>query len=57
MGHFCQAADKIFTEHNTKYKLKGRCNFGSIYNVPVGFLLIRSWLKFARLQKRFDKGS
>ena len=42
MGHFCQAADKIFTEHNTKYKRKDHCNFGSKYNVPVGFLLIRS---------------
>ena len=40
MGHFCWAAGKIFTQHNTRCKLEDHCSFGSKFNVPVGFLLL-----------------
>ena len=56
MGHFCQAADEIFMAHNSKYKLKDHCYFGSKYNVPVGFLSLRKKLKFASSQKLFEWG-
>ena len=42
MGHFCWAAGKIFTQHNTRCQLEDHCSFGSKFNVPVGFLSLRS---------------
>ena len=42
MGHFCWAAGKIFTQHNARCKLEEHCSFGSKFNVPGGFLSLRS---------------
>ena len=56
MGHFCWAAGKIFTQHNTRCKLEDHCSFGSKFNVPVGFLSLRSLLKFANVRKFSSSG-
>ena len=42
MGHFCWAAGKIFTQHKTSCKFEDHRSFGSKFNVPVGFLSLRT---------------
>jgi len=55
-GHFCRAAEEIFTQHNMKYKLNYHRSFGLKFNVPVGFLWFTNWLKFAYPLKRLERG-
>ena len=47
MGQFRWAAGNIFTQHSARCKLEHHCSFGLKFNVPVDFLSLRTWLKFA----------